>query len=218
MNPKFARAMIEYALKNSFPFLLKNALRNFQVQGFNSILLHKSEDLVLRLYVCEPGKSHLGNSLDQNDNVLWIHNHRFLFDSEVLVGWMANLLYSESAEQTEAGQWFKYGYKSALTANDGRMHLAEEGQVNLSLDSVQYVHEGDFYEMKPEALHKILVPEDQLVVMLFWERTKVQIDQKLYSRYALPESPDTAGTNQRFEEEDLRRILKVAIDALRERE
>lgn len=214
MNKEFARSLIHNALTTKFPFLLAHALKNFQVIGFNSILLAKSENLVLRLYICKPGETHLDNSLDQNDNTLMIHNHRFFFQSEVLVGWMANLLYSESAMATEAGRWFKYGYSSALMSADGRMHLVPEGQKHLSLDSVEFVHEGGFYEMKPAQLHKILVPNDRMVVILFWEHEKVQIDQKLYSRYPQPESPGTDGMNQRFSGDELHGLLVQVLEAL----
>jgi hypothetical protein len=98
------------------------------------------------------------------------------------------------------------------------MRLAPEGSVNLSLDSLQRVEEGDSYMMRPEQLHKILVPSDQLVVMLFWEHAKVQIDQKLYSRYELPEVSSTDGTNLRFTQVELRRILDVVVSALKERQ
>ncbi len=214
MDKTFARSLIHNALTTKFPFLLTHALKNFHVIGFNSILLAKSEDLVLRLYVCKPGESHLANSLDQNDNTLMIHNHRFFFQSEVLLGWMANLLYTEAAQATEAGQWFKYGYSSALMSVDRQMHLVPEGKVHLSLDAVQNVGEGDFYEMQPAQLHKILVPNDRMVVMLFWEHTKVQIEQKLYSRYALPESPSTGGMNQRFSDHELHETLNQVLEAL----
>lgn len=214
MVKKFACSLIRQALTTKFPFLLAHALKNFQVTGFNSILLAKSDDLVLRLYVCKPGESQLRNSLDQNDNTLMIHNHRFFFQSEVVVGWMANLLYTESEMATAHGEWFKYGYSSALMNSDGRMHLVPEGKVHLSLDAVQYVYEGDFYEMQPEQLHKIMVPNDRMVIILFWEHAKVQIDQKLYSRYALPESPSTEGLNQRFSSGELRDLLNLVLEAL----
>ncbi len=214
MDRKFARSLIHQTLKTKFSFLLANALKNYHVIGFNSILLTKSDDLVVRLYVCKPGESHLQNSLDQNDNTLLIHNHRFFFQSEVLLGWMANLLYTEAVTATAAGEWFKYGYSSALLNSDGRMHLVPEGKAHLSLDSVQYVREGDFYEMQPAQLHKILVPNDQMVIMLFWEHAKVQIDQKLYSRYALPESPSTEGMNQRFSSGELCELLNLVLEAL----
>lgn len=216
MDKKFARSLIHNALTTRFPAVLEHALKNFHVSGFNSILLSKSDDLVLRLYVSKPGDSCLHNSLDQNDNTLLIHNHRFFFQSEVVLGWMANLLYSESHTHTEAGDWFKYGYSSALMSADGRMHLRDEGRVHLSLDSVQYVREGEFYQMQPVQLHKILVPNDRMVVMLFWEHMKVNIAQKLYSKYALPESPSTDGMNQRFSCAELRDLLGLVLDALKE--
>ncbi len=218
MIAKFARRLIENTVRTNFSFVLANALENFQVIGFNSILLHRSDDLVLRLYVCEPGKSNLDKSLDQDDNTLLIHNHRFYFQCQTLFGWMANLTYSESQERTEAGRWFKYGYKSAITSNDGMMRLSLEDSVNLSLDSVEYIEEGDSYELQPEQLHKILVPSDRLVVMLFWEHAKVQIDQKLYSRCVMPLCSPTRDTNLQFAEPELRRVLSVVTAALKERE
>jgi hypothetical protein len=210
-----ATKLIVEAMKN-WDVLLSLALKNYHVPGFNSIILKRTPALTLRLYVCKPGESSLSESLSPDNNTLWIHNHRFFFRCQTLAGWMKNLVYSESETTTDQGQWFKYKYKSALASADERMHLAALGRVNLALEQVEDVPAGFCYQMLPEQLHRILVPNDELVIMLFWEHEKVEIVQQLYSKRELPASPETTSSNQKFKPDELRELLDLVLERLKQ--
>ncbi len=209
----FTSSLINTAMSN-WDELLAKSRQHYLVPGFNSIILKHSPSLTLRLYVFKPGESNLAGSLSPTNNVLWIHNHNFAFRCQTLVGWMKNLLYSEVSCSTDQGAWFKYNYQSALKSSDGRMHLCPIGPVNLALNEVEYVPEGFYYEMLPQQLHRILVPDDELVVLLFWQYKKVPITQQLYSNKELETSPDLTGLNQKFISEELKALLEMVLARL----
>lgn len=211
---RYTSNLITAAMSN-WDELLARSLKHYLVPGFNSIILRHSPSLTLRLYVLKPGESSLAGSLSPANNVLWIHNHNFAFRCQTIVGWMKNLLYSEVSCSTDQGAWFKYNYQSALKSSDGRMHLCAQGPVNLALNEVEYVPKGFYYEMQPQQLHRILVPEDDLVVLLFWQYQKVPITQQLYSNKELEPSPDLTGLNQKFNSEELRALLEMVLARLR---
>jgi hypothetical protein len=74
----------------------------------------------LRLYVCKPGETALR---PDNDQIL-VHNHKFDFQTQVLLGYVDNVVYEMPADQTApAESWYQYTYESALRRDDHTMRL-----------------------------------------------------------------------------------------------
>lgn len=210
----FYRNLIRRLTKENFSAILSHSLGNCHVKGFNSIFLLRNEALSLRLYVCRPGETALHKGLDPNDPTLWIHNHRFYFQCQTLLGWMENLTYSESASPTDQGVWNKYRYQSALAANSNQARLICEGQVNLSLDKVHRVGADEFYAFEADQLHRIVVPNDEYVIMLFWEHARVENIPYAYTKESLPETPCMTGLYTPYTEAALRALIDEVLEKL----
>lgn len=214
MSNTFSRNLIARLVQENFPAILEHSLRNCHVKGFNSIFLMRSDVVSLRLYVCLPGETELHKGIDPNDTVLMAHNHRFFFQCQTLKGWMQNLIYSESATATDQGLWFKYAYQSAITSGDRKMRLEPQGQVHLALDKTETVSAGQSYAFEADQLHRIVVPNDELVVLLLWEHRRSDHTQFAYSKQSLPDSLPTVGLYDKFEKAALRQLIDHVLASL----
>lgn len=212
MSKQFALRMIrQLAAENDLP---PRAVTDYQVEGFTSIVLHRSDELNIRLYVSEPGKTNLAGSLNPDDNTLWIHDHRFTFQCETLIGKMGNLLFEEGFPSgSPFGSFYKYKYYPALGL--GRpMILQPMGETTLSLVSQEMIRAGESYSMDDSQLHKIWVPDDRLVAMLFWEYRRLKTFTYTYSKVPLDLNPDTSNLYTELSEDELHRILDLVCENL----
>lgn len=188
------------------------SLTDYQVAGFTSLMLHRSPEMNIRLYVSEPGKTSLAGSLDPKDNTLWIHNHRFAFQCQTLMGRMGNVLFEECNEETRWGSYYKYMYQSALQL--GTMRAFPRGEVFLDSPNYYMVKSGESYYMDSTQLHKIWVPDDELVVLLFWEFQRSRGHTMMYSKEQLPFNPDTSELYTKMSNDEVHRVLELVCGCL----
>lgn len=210
MDTTFAKTFLSLCLAQSLPQMVAKSYRHYHVRGFNSIILSASPELTLRLYMCLPGETELR---PENDRIL-VHNHGFDFQTQVLVGHMENVVYAVKPAPSAAPPWYQYRYDSALKNEAHQMRLTPMGPVPLTEVQRQRVEAGQSYFLQHQELHRIFVPADRLVAMLFWQHARVEQDPWLFSPVPLPEIFPTEGLYERLEQEDLRALVQLVIDAL----
>lgn len=193
--------------------IMRRSLNNYHVQGFTSLLMFQQQQLTIRLYICETKRHNLNNSFDPNDNTLLIHNHKFNFICETLIGEMYNMWYEET-DQYKQFEYYKYKYTSALKDNDG-MRLDFLGKKFLFNRITRYVPQNTDYAMRAHELHKICVPNDKLTAMLFWQHAPQPTHEPiLYSRVELPTKPSIEGLYTRITTQELKRYRELILDNL----
>lgn len=180
----------------------QNALRDYHVKGFNSIVLAKSPQLTIRLYVCFPDEHELD---DPFDNTLLVHDHSFDFECTTLAGYMANFTYDELPGEN----WYKYEYQSALKEGQGTMSFIPLGRCNLEVVNAETVYPGESYYFDSRSLHKIAVPKDLFVSMLFWEYSHIEKPSLLYSMEPLDPEVEPDGLYNRFDIDELDRTIET---------
>lgn len=211
MDKAFAKNFLKLCLDQNQQHMLAKSYKDYHVKGFNSIILNSSENLTIRLYVCLPGETTLNSN---NDNVL-VHNHSFDFQTQVLIGYMENAIYEASVIKTQEGIWHKYIYESALSNTTREMRLKFVEQTPLELVKLQHVEAGASYCLHHQELHRIFVPDDQLVAMLFWQHCKVEQTPLIFSKVAQPEVFPTTGLYNRFaSEKEIRDLVHLVIENL----
>ena len=214
MDRLFTRNLIARLAEENFDFILRKSLKDYHVFGFNSLVLHKSEKLTLRLCVCEPGQTQLNNTRDPANNTLMIHNHRFDFECQALCGYMENLTYVETKVATDQGEWLKYHYHSALLDPAREMRVDYLNKSFLALEKVECVDEGQSYALQHHQLHRIMVPSDRLLIMLFWQHETKNNLPILFSNHSLPAKPDITGLYNCFNKSELKRMLEMVLENL----
>jgi len=212
VDTAFVKTLLGLCLAQNLPQMVAKSYRHYHVRGFNSIILAAAPELALRLYVCLPGETDLR---PDNDHI-FVHNHSFDFQTQVLVGHMDNALYEvQPTPCPEVPLWYQYRYASALKNSTRQMGLTPLGQVPLAEVRRRRVKAGESYFLRHPELHRIYVPADRLVAMLFWQHAKVDQVPLLFSPAPLPEILPTAGLYQRFAgEAELGALVQLVIDAL----
>ncbi|NJM48073.1 MAG: hypothetical protein HC860_19425 [Alkalinema sp. RU_4_3] len=183
MDKAFTRNLLELCLDQNLQQMLDKSYKDYHVKGFSSIILSCSESLTIRLYICCPGETELNPS---NDNIL-VHNHSFDFQTQVLTGYMENAIYEVSKNETAEGTWYQYIYESALRNQAQEMKLKFIDQTYLELVQLQRVEAGLSYFLNHSEFHRIFVPNDCLVSMLFWQHQKVEQTPIIFSKVPQPE-------------------------------
>lgn len=56
---KFIKRQIRQFAEDNWQTVVEKSFGNYLVDGFNSLILHMSNDLVVRLYITEPGRHYL---------------------------------------------------------------------------------------------------------------------------------------------------------------
>jgi hypothetical protein len=212
MDSHFFKNLLNFCLSNRLDQMLATAYRDYHVPGFNSIILSQSPTLTLRLYVCKPGETALR---PDNDQVL-VHNHGFDFQTQVLLGYMENAVYEvPPAQAAQAESWYQYTYESALLRDDHTMRLQFLGQVPFVMCRLERVAAGQSYALRHPELHRIFVPSDRLVAMLFWQHRRVKQTPLIFSRVPQPEIFPTQHLYNRFESTAaLKDLIHLVIDQL----
>ncbi len=211
MDKEFIKNLLNLCLDQNIQQMLDKSYKDYHVKGFNSIILACSESLTLRLYVCCPGETELNS---ENDNIL-VHNHSFDFQTQVLTGYIENAIY-EISKTNEIGEiWYQYIYTSALINNTQEMNLKLVEKAYLTLTQLQKVEAGASYFLRHHELHRIFVPTDRLVSMLFWQHQKIEHTPVIFSKVPQPEIFPIAGLYNRFsEEKEIRNLVHLVIESL----
>ncbi len=211
MDKVFVKTFLKLCLDQQIQQMLDKSYKNYHVKGFNSIILSCSQNLTVRLYVCQPGETELNPN---NDNIL-VHNHSFDFQTQVLTGYVDNAVYETSDFATKEGIWHKYIYESALRSKKREMKLTFIEQTNLELVEIQRVEAGSSYFLNHKKFHRIFVPNDRLVSMLFWQHQKVEQTPIIFSKIPQPEIFPTDGLYHRFSgENEIRDLVHLIIESL----
>ncbi|MEO1093537.1 MAG: hypothetical protein AAFX01_01390 [Cyanobacteria bacterium J06638_28] len=211
MDKAFAKNFLQLCLDQNHPQMLAKSYQDYHVKGFNSIILTSAENLTIRLYICLPGETALNPN---NDNIL-VHNHSFDFQTQVLIGYLENAVYETSKVTTQEGVWHKYIYESALNNTTGEMKLKFIEETPLELVKLQHVEAGASYCLHHHELHRIFVPNDRLVAMLFWQHRKIEQTPLIFSKVAQPEVFPTTGLYNRFaSKKEIRDLVHLVIENL----
>ncbi|HEY9598639.1 MAG TPA: hypothetical protein V6D33_13310 [Cyanophyceae cyanobacterium] len=211
MDTAFIKNLLQLSLGQNLSWMIKSSYKNYHVKGFNSIILFQSDNLTIRLYICKPGETQLN---PYNDNIL-VHNHRFDFQTQVLTGYMENAVYEPSETETEEGVWYKYLYESALKNHEHKMRLELLDKTYLNLTKIERVEAGSSYFLRHDEFHRIFVPDDRLVSMLFWQHQKVENIPIIFSKVPQPENFPTEGLYNRFADEiEIRDLINLVIEHL----
>ncbi|MGK7890142.1 MAG: hypothetical protein AB4042_12475 [Leptolyngbyaceae cyanobacterium] len=211
MDKKFLENLLKLCLEQNLQLMLDKSYKDYHVKGFNSLILSHSENLTIRLYVCKPGETELNPG---NDNIL-VHNHSFDFQTQVLTGYMENAVYEVSKNDENEGVWYKYVYESALENQDHLMKLRFLEKVHLSLTKLQKIDAGSSYFLYRDEFHRIFVPQDRLVSMLFWQHQKVKQTPIIFSKVSQSEIFSTEGLYNRFSgEAELYDLIDLVIKNL----
>lgn len=211
MDKAFVKNLLTLCLEQNLQQMLQKSYKDYHVKGFNSLILSCSDAVTLRLYICKPGETELN---DQNDNIL-VHNHGFNFQTQVLLGSMENAVYEVSPTATEQGLWHKYIYKSALKHQRNNMNLEFLEQTYLELTRLEKVKAGESYFLRHHQLHRIFVPADRLVAMLFWQHRKVDQTPLIFSKVSQPAIFPTSGLYNRFSSiEEISDLIQLVIQNL----
>jgi hypothetical protein len=211
MDKEFIKNLLDLCLDQNIQQMLDKSYKDYHVKGFNSIILACSESLTLRLYVCCPGETALNS---ENDNIL-VHNHSFDFQTQVLAGYIENAIYKISENNQTGEIWYQYIYESALRNETQEMRLEFAKETCLTLTQLQKVHAGSSYFLRCHELHRIFVPADRLVAMLFWQHQKIEQIPMIFSKVPQLEIFPTAGLYNRFsEEKEIRNLVHLVIESL----
>lgn len=216
MDRNFVRNLIRTLADENLDAVQQRSLKNFQVPGFTSIVLHRSPELNLRLYVSLPGQSRLNRSGIPTDNTLWIHDHRFDFTCQTIAGYMKNLRFRAGSAHVAPwgipwGTWHRYIYESALMNSDGVMTLTPDGGDQLWLVKTEKVDVGESYSMGHQELHRILIPNDRFTALLFWEFRRVQKPSRLWSNKQLPVHPDVSNLYAQPSKDELEGMIEAVL-------
>jgi len=213
MDRAFIKNLLQLSLDQNLHWMIKSSYKDYHVKGFNSIILFQAINLTIRLYVCQPGATELNPN---NDNIL-VHNHSFDFQTQVLTGYMENAVYEPSENETKEGAWYKYLYESALKNNHNypKRNLNFLDKTYLNLSQIERVETGSSYFLHHDEFHRIFVPNDRLVTMLFWQHQKVENIPIIFSKVPQPENFPTEGLYNRFSDEaEIRDLIYLVIENL----
>ncbi len=212
MDTHFIKTLLSLCLGDNLDQMLATAYRDYHVAGFNSIILSQSPTLTLRLYVCKPGETALH---PDNDQIL-VHNHSFDFQTQVLLGYMENAVYTVvEAPSAQAKPWYQYTYESAVLRDDHTMRLQFLNQTPLMLNRLERVAAGQSYGLHHDELHRIFVPSDRLVAMLFWQHRRVEQTPLIFSKVPQPQIFPTQDLYHRFDSAaELKDLVHLVIDHL----
>jgi hypothetical protein len=211
MDRAFIKNLLQLSLDQNLQRMIKSSYKDYHVKGFNSIILFQADNLTIRLYVCKPGETQLNPN---NDNVL-VHNHSFDFQTQVLTGYMENAVYELSECQTKEGVWYQYLYESALKNYDQKMRLKFIDKNYLNLNQIERVEIGSSYFLRHDEFHRIFLPNDRLVSMLFWQHQKIDNTPIVFSKIPQPETLPTEGLYNRFADEtEIRDLIQLVIENL----
>jgi hypothetical protein len=123
---------------------------------------------------------------------------------------MENAVYEPSETETEEGAWYKYLYQSALKNNEQKMKLEFIDKTYLNLTQIERVESGSSYFLRHNEFHRIFVPDDRLVAMLFWQHQKVENTPIIFSKIPQPETFTTEGLYNRFADEtEIRDLIQL---------
>ncbi|MDA0865628.1 MAG: hypothetical protein O2890_04300 [Cyanobacteria bacterium] len=212
MDTHFIKNLLTLCLSENLNQMLATAYRNYHVPGFNSIILSQSPTLTLRLYVCKPGETALR---PDNDQIL-VHNHSFDFQTQVLLGYMENAVYEGvEASAGQAEPWYQYTYESAVLRDDHTMRLKLLNQTPLTRSRLERVVAGQSYGLRHDELHRIFVPSDRPVAMLFWQHRRIEQTPLIFSKVPQPEIFPTQDLYHRFDSAaELKDLVHLVIDHL----
>lgn len=211
MNRQFIKNFLKLCLAQNMQQILDSSYKDYHVKGFNSIILSRSKNLTIRLYICRPYETELNSS---NDHIL-VHNHGFDFQTQVLTGYMENAVYDLSPTRTAEGVWHQYIYESALKNREQKMTLTFLKQVYLELTQLQRVEAGSSYFLRHHQFHRIFVPNDRLVSMLFWQHQKINHTPIIFSKVSQPEVFSTADLYNRFSgETEIHTLINSVMETL----
>ena len=134
MIPDVVKAMAKKLIENSCD-------SDWTVQGFG----------MMRYYISERFRLHIWNPALRVDGVSDIHTHPWKFRSYVLSGYIVNYVYSEVDPLLVGASPHN---KQRIKCGEGGGLVDEPERVALSLNSVEAIRWGEFYDMDdPDKIH-----------------------------------------------------------------
>lgn len=137
--------------------MLTDPVSNYVIPGLTSYMLTK-------------GKVRVFHSERDHHEQITPHSHRFALASLVLKGVVFNHIYKESSEGMEFA-------KRAFTAKLGGLGFyskrpAEEDTIGVYYSTCKEYHEGQWYHMAAEEIHRIEFSKDAIVLLFEGENTR----------------------------------------------
>lgn len=148
---------------------IKNSFKNHHVKGMNYINLLRDSRITLKLYFLDP---ELVKSNNQ-DHLVCPHNHRYNFNTEVLMGAVSNVLF----EEVKGDDWNVYRYSSSKIGQD---KFGEKSQCGLLETSRILYKPGQNYYMETDQIHT-LVPSDEFTILLLYQFNNLEGDTGFYT-------------------------------------
>ena len=129
--------------------------------GFDKIVLFQDSEtkMKLRLHIWHPLL--IPNTTRPRQNV---HNHRWDFSSAVLIGYADNVMYRFASPEEVGEEFFHYRYYAR--GSKEHYEVEERGKTNLVCTGTQRVKKDDIYSVNNEMLHRVDIPDGELVATL----------------------------------------------------
>ncbi len=143
------------------------------------------------------------------------HSHLYDFDTVVLSGSVANVLYSRAASSKEVGGswWYEQRYRSPLREPDKGKYSGCIGQEKLLGHSGQDLKAGESYTLSHEKINSIRVSlEEETILFLVQQRDQDSDYTSLFT--PTPALPDMRGLYLPMSKEDVAARLEKALAML----
>ncbi len=100
---------------------------------------------------------------------------------------------------------------------DGETDFLQEKKVRLRNWKHDFIFPGENYYFNCTQLHKIVIPEDELTIILFWEYTKENNTPLIYSKAQInKEKSPCTGSNLYQPYNSFNDLVCMSLDAIRQ--
>lgn len=147
----------------------KHSFKNYHAEGLDYLCLQRTQELTVKLYVTRP------DDLRHNAQGYLVHphTHRYPFHTFVLIGGMANIVFTPSNKGKE---WNEHSFEKAI---EGTI-LKFEKKIKLAGEAT-YIGQGESYYMDESQIHSIRLSAVQPVVLMLFQYQNRKAKNSLFS-------------------------------------
>jgi len=189
--------------------IVSNSYKDFHAKGVDYICVRRSPSLTVKLYFFDGDASKTGE-------VVYPHDHRYAFDTLVLVGAIENVRYATDRRRAAGDRvgplvYNEFEYRTPLNGGNGFTFRRQRVLAETSRDRYD---QGEVYSQFPSEIHTIRIAEDRTVLFLRQYADEVPVDAPTRT-FARGAEPKLDGLYSRFTpDEVITRLERVAAPLL----
>ena len=183
--------------------IIANSFKDYHVKGFDYICLKRTPTQTDKVYMFD-------GDVSKMPEVVNPHDHRYDFDTLVMVGTMTNIRFAPVDYAIYANENVFHAYEYRTPLNGGR-GFDWKCQQALAVTSKTAYHSGEIHRSKAVQLHTIRIHSNETALFLRQYEDVVPVDQPTMTYVLRGPAPSLSGLYSRFtEDEVLDRLRKLA--------